>query len=156
MKAEVETTPPEAADPDYYNPIFEKINSGANPLVGAAAYSLYKEAKREWVREFRRAHGRRPNELDFKAHAATQTDQVLNAYRSQASQILAVYAETAIEKARPKILAEALRGGFARAFWSSFVASLAFALSLLLIVLIAAFFGFGLPIQFVRPTEIAA
>lgn len=148
--------PDEAGDDgDYYNPIFEKITDGEHPVVAAAAYSLYKRAKREWVQDFRKAHGRRPNDDECRGYAATQTDQTLQAYQSQAKQILAEYAESAIQQASPKILKEALKGSFRRSFWPSFFASAAFAGLLLLIVLVAAAFGFGLPIQFVEPTQVA-
>ena len=141
---------------DYYNPVFEILSSKNEPLAAAVAYSLYKQAKLEWVLSFRAANGRRPTDAECRAHAQTQTEQVLAGYSAMASQVLAEYAETAIQSATPQILKEALRGGFWRSFWPSIAASGAFAGALLLIVLVAAIFGFGLPIQINFPAKGAA
>jgi hypothetical protein len=139
--------PEGAAAEDYYNPIFEVLSGKNDPLVAAVAYSLYKQAKREWVLNFRATHGRRPSLSEHRVHAQTQTEQILSAYTAMASQVLAAYADAAIMGAAPRILKDAMRGGFMRSFWPSMAASAAFAAVLLLIVLVAALFGFGLPIQ---------
>jgi hypothetical protein len=136
----------------YYNPVFEKLSAApTGPLTGAVAYALYKVAKREWVRNFQEKNGRAPTEPEYRSHAAAQTSAVLNAYVAQADQILGTYAQNVISTERPKIVEDALRGDFSRSFWPSFWASVAFAALLLLLGLVAALLGFGLPIQITIP-----
>lgn len=140
------------ADDEYYNPIFEKlIAAPSGPLTGAVVYALYKVAKREWVQEFRRNNDRRPTDLEFRTHTATQTDSVLNSYIAQADQMIGRYAQIVVNDARPRIVEDALRGTFWRAVWPSFVASVIFAGILALLILIAALMGFGLPIEITVP-----
>lgn len=148
-----ESPPPNQSKVADYNTVFERLSGAASPLAGAVAYALYKNAKRQWIQEFRDAHGHRPSDDEHKHHTATQTEAVLNAYLSQADQILAQYAEDIIKEERPRILAEALKGDFWRSFWTSYWASVAFAATLLLVVLVALFFGFGLPVQFNIPAK---
>lgn len=131
-----------------YNTVFERLSGAASPLAGAVAYALYKNAKREWIQEFRDSNGRRPTAEESKQHTSTQTDAVLSAYMSQADQILAQYASDVIKEERPRILEDALKGDFWRSFWTSFWASVAFAAVLAVIVVIAAVSGVGVPIQF--------
>jgi hypothetical protein len=133
---------------DEYNPVFERLSGAASPLAGAVAYALYKNAKREWIQDFRASNGRRPNPEECKHHTTTQTDAILSAYMSQADQILAQYAADVIKEERPRILEEALKGEGWRSFWISFWASAAFAAVLAIIVIVAAVSGVGLPIQF--------
>jgi hypothetical protein len=120
------------------------------------AYALYKTAKREWIQNFRATNGRRPNEDECRSHSAAQTEAALTAYISQADQILAAYAADVINEERPKILEEALEGGFWRSFWPSFFSSVAFTVILVLLALIAALFGVGFPIQITIPSHQAA
>lgn len=138
-------------DDDYYNPVFERIGDRTSLLPGAIAYALYKVAKREWIQEFKRVNGRRPTDEDHRQHSATQTDAVLNAYVARADQILGEYAQNVIKDVRPTIVEETLKGNFSRSFWPSFWASLAFTGVLLILVMIAAFLGFGFPVQITLP-----
>jgi hypothetical protein len=59
--AEEGSRPPEqtGAD-DYYNNVFERLSETAGLLESAVAYALYKNAKKEWIHEFRKENGRRP------------------------------------------------------------------------------------------------
>lgn len=143
--------PPKPAG-DFYNPVFERLEASEH-ISGAVAYALYKIAKREWVTDFKAKTGARPTDVDMKQYSATQTDAILNAYRANAERIIGVYAEKIINDQRPIILREALAGGFFRSFWPSFVASIAFSALLLLIIMVAALLGFGLPIQINFPPQ---
>lgn len=120
------------------------------------AYAIYKNAKREWIQEFRRNNGRRPNEEECRSHSAAQTNSTLTAYVSQADQILADYAADVINAERPKILDDALKGSFWRSFWPSFFSSVAFTALLVVLVIIAALLGVGLPMQITIPAHQAA
>ena len=154
MEAQRDIEPRNGEPDDYYNPAFEKLSAAqSGPLTGAVAYALYKTAKREWVREFRAKHGRRPTDEEYRNHSGTQTDAILSAYIAQADQILGVFAQNVIREERPKIVEEALRGSFSRSFWPSFWASLAFTVVLLTLVVIAAYLGFGFPVQITLPTK---
>jgi hypothetical protein len=131
-----------------YNPVFERlVEASDQPLTGAIAYAFYKSSKREWVLRFRQETGRPPTDEDLRQFVATQTKATLDGYRAQAEQILANYASDVIKDERPKILAEAPQGDLWRAFWPSFRASVGFTSVLLLLALIAAILGYGLPVQ---------
>lgn len=147
--SEAKTAPPEASYPlSRYNPVFERLAGGQEDrLTGSIAYALYKNSKREWLQRFEEEHGHRPTDADLRQFAAAQTKSTLDGYRAQADQILAGYVDNIINEQRPKILADALKGDFWRSFWPSFWASVAFTSVLLLLALIAAVLGYGLPIQ---------
>lgn len=138
-------------DDQYYNPIFEKLVPNADQheelLIGLVAYGLYKVSKREWVVGFRERHGRAPNDAEYRAHVDSHTGVVLDGYKSQATDIVGVYAAAVLESEKPKIERDALKGSFSRSFWPSFWASMAFTAVLVMLVLIASTLGVGLPIQ---------
>lgn len=50
-----------------YETLVDEADEGADTLVGMIAYSLYKNAKREWVAEIRREAGRPPSGADLAA-----------------------------------------------------------------------------------------
>jgi hypothetical protein len=140
------------ADDNYYNPVFERLMAAQSGLLtGAIAYSIYKVAKREWVEDFRKVHGRRPTETEFRSHTAAQTDAILHGCVARADQILGQYAQNVVNDAKPKITEEALRGTFWRSVWPSLAASVIFAGVLALLFLIAAIMGVGLPIEIAAP-----
>ncbi len=138
---------------DYYNTVFERLNA-PNTIAGAIAYTLYKTAKREWVTNYKAQHGVRPSDAEIRHYSTTLTDVVLTAYTANANSILTTYADRVIQDVKPKIIQETLAGTFGRSFWPSFWASVSFASLLLVIVIIAALFGFGLPIQITIPTKV--
>lgn len=151
----VETSLEAPANPredDAYNTVFERLSQDG-PVAGGIAYWLYKNAKREWVAECKDKQGFRPSSGEMKNYAATQTDVVLDAYRAHAESILAAYAETVVNKVRPSILSEVLKGNFLRSFWPSFWASVAFTTLLLLLAMAVAILGPGLPIQISVPPK---
>jgi hypothetical protein len=141
-----------SSNPDY-NTVFERLRNLAegNDLSASVAYSLYKESKREWVKEFRAHHARKPMDQELAQYSSTQTNSVLLAYLASANQVLATYAQSVIDDARPSIQRDALKGTFWSAVWPSFVASILFGVSLLILGLIAAYLGFGFPIQISVP-----
>ncbi len=143
---------PEALDSEDYNLVFEQLvdeaDDGESALVGLVAYGLYKSAKREWILDHIGETGRPPSTEDLRKYAKMQTDTALNGYRAQANDILASYADSFMQIERPRILTEALRGGFWRAFWPSLVASFAFAAIILILVGVAALQGTDFPISF--------
>ncbi|WP_159729888.1 hypothetical protein [Methylosinus sp. Ce-a6] len=116
MIRDEQNPPPSLSRSSEYNTVFERLSGAASPVAGAVAYALYKNAKRQWIQEFRETNGRRPTQEECKHHMSTQTDAVLSAYLSQSDQILAEYAEDIIKEERPRILAEALKGDFWRSF----------------------------------------
>ena len=138
---------------DYYNTVFDRLSSSKEPLRSAVAYALYKNAKREWIHAFRSSNGKRPTAEETKSHPITQTDSILEAYKAQADQILAEYADAIIDDERPKILKDALRGNFWTSFWPSFWASIAYTAILAALVIFAAMLGFGFPVQFTLPSH---
>jgi hypothetical protein len=102
-----QTPPPEhTAGSDEYNTVFERLSKAepVSPVSAALAYSLYKQAKREWVTSIRVSAGRKPSDAELTAYAATQTDAVLKAFRANAESILKDYAVAAIDDARGGIV----------------------------------------------------
>lgn len=141
-------------NPDY-NTVFERLRelASGDDISSSIAYSLYKESKREWIKEIKSDLGRSPNEEELSVYSKTQTKIALAAYLSAANQILATYAESVIEDAKPHIQRDAVKGRFRSAVGSSVVGSFVFALFLLLIGLIAAYSGYGFPIQVSIPAR---
>ncbi len=141
----------EDIDYDPYNTVFERLlpehpdqKARVHALI---AYGIYKEAKRDWVRSYRKRTGQAPDEAAHKAFADTQNAAVLEAYRSEASQIATDHVEDVVKARTPRIVQEAVKGSFAISFWSSLLANVVFATVLLLLALISAVVGFGLPVQ---------
>lgn len=135
----------------YYNPIFERLVPSGDQheelLIGLVAYGLYKVSKRTWVVGFRARYGRTPNDDEYRAHVDSHTDVILDGYKSQAADIVGIYAASVLESEKPKIERDALKGSFSRSFWPSFWASMAFTGALVILVIIASLLGVGLPIQ---------
>lgn len=136
-----------------YNTVFERLRTLAdgNMLSASVAYSLYKESKREWIIDFRETNGRPPWQAEVANFANMQTLTTLGAFISQANQVLATYAQSVIDDERPAIQRDALKGTFWGAVWPSVVASFIFGIALLFIGLIAAYSGFGFPVQITVP-----
>lgn len=142
----------EGSNGEDYNPVFEQLvdeaDDGESTLVGLVAYGLYKSAKREWILSHIDENGEPPSADDLLKYAKMQTDTALNGYRAQANEILASFADSFMQAERPRILTDALRGGFWRAFWPSLLASFAFAATILILVGIAALQGTDFPVSF--------
>ena len=152
MAAQKKQRPKSNQTTEDYSQVFEKLVDSAGDghnhrLIGLFAYSLYKAAKREWIIEYQEKNGKRPSQKERLAHAESQTEVILDGYRSQASEILAEYANAVVKDATPNIQNKALQGTFLRAFWPSLAASLTFAALIALLVFIAAFSGFTLPVE---------
>lgn len=60
------------------------------------AYALYKQAKRDWARH-------NPSETDRSAFHRAITDTQIRMFRSLAEQMMAAYADTVINEAKPSI-----------------------------------------------------
>lgn len=143
------------SEPLEYNRVFERLvdsaEDGRGQAIGLIAYGIYKISKRQWVTKFKDDTGARPDESQMRHFASTQTDTNLDGYRAQAEQLLAAYAEVILLEARPKIIKDALHGQFRSSILASIIASFVFSLILLGVALIAAWFGFGFPIQISIP-----
>ncbi|QGM97112.1 hypothetical protein [Methylocystis parvus] len=62
------TTAPGPSDAGRAKGIFGKLVSSDDDLVGLVAYSLYKQNKIDWMRDFEKAQGRPPNEQEFSVY----------------------------------------------------------------------------------------
>ena len=73
-----------------YNPVFEKLVTDSDDLVGLVAYALYKDHKRRWLFRLRETL-REPTESDEQAFlASVQAD--LESYRDRANDAIVAYA----------------------------------------------------------------
>jgi hypothetical protein len=122
--------------------------TGDATLDGLVAYGFHKISKRDWAMEIRNESGRKPNSDELKAFAKSQTETVLDGYRSQANGIVASYANSVLRAQEPEILRKAIEGNFSRSFWPSFWASVFFATLLVAFGIILAWQGVRLPIDF--------
>lgn len=135
-----------------YNSVFEKLVDEADgsdaTLVGLVAYGFYKISKRDWAMQIRDEAGRKPTTEELHAFARSQTDTVLDGYRSQADNIVATYANSVLKTQEPVVYKKALEGSFMRSFWPSFWASVTFAVVLVMLGIVLAWQGVSLPIKF--------
>ncbi|HZJ13200.1 MAG TPA: hypothetical protein VFD26_11250 [Methyloceanibacter sp.] len=136
---------PEPADEADYNPIFEKlVDQDGSETRGIIAYGFYKVAKREWAEKVHEEEGRAPTPDALRAYIATWTPSRLEGVRKEADQLLAAYAENVIAEAEPRILKNALRGGFWRGVGASMVAAVLYTLILIAFATILAWSGVDL------------
>lgn len=126
--------------------VFASLREAGAPIVAAVAFSLYTQAKHEWIRDFEQRERRRPTDEEIAGFVGSYGVVTLEALLSQGERVFEDAAIESVEIARPAIVAEALRGGFWRAVWPSFVATVAFSLALALVAFSAALLGFGLPV----------
>lgn len=126
--------------------VFDRLNASGSPIAAAVAFSFYTQAKRDWVAQFRAENRRYPTDDELmsfvRAHGSILLDTLLDHGRG----IIIHVIRRGIASVRPSIVAEALRGGFWRAFWPSFVATVAFSLALAAVAFSPALLGFGLPV----------
>ena len=128
-----------------YNTMYERlVDQGGNEVSGYIAYGLYKQSKREWVREFEADRGRSPDGAEQASYVATYTPQIVAALQTQADGILTQFASSAVDDARPKILKEALRGSTGRAIGLSLLSNAVYTLLLIAVVLILRYAGVDL------------
>ena len=125
-----------------YNAMYERlVDAGSNQVHGYIAYGLYKNAKREWIRQFEADNGRRPKVAEVKAYVDAYTPQMIEVFRDQAGGVLAQFAEGAVADAKPTIVEHALRGNFTRALWQAIAANAVYTLILVAIVVILGWAG---------------
>jgi hypothetical protein len=139
---------PARSDPAY-NPVFEilvdRAAEGQDTIVGIVAYSLYKLAKREWIAEFRETNGRPPTPEEIESYHKAWTPSLLEGKKAEATQIIASLSEDIVEKARPEILKEALRGSWWRATGINVFSNFLYTLIVLGVVLVVAITGLDIP-----------
>jgi hypothetical protein len=147
QRREEEVAP--AEDDSDYNPVFEtlvdKAAEGQDTIIGIVAYSLYKLAKREWISEFREANGRSPSADEIRNYHKAWTPSLLEGKKAEATQIIASFSEDIVEKAKPEILKDALRGSFWRATGVNVFSNFLYTLIVLGVVLVVAMTGLDIP-----------
>ncbi len=128
-----------------YNAMYERLGEGSsNRVHGYIAYGLYKNAKREWIRQFEVDNGRKPKIAEVKAYVDGYAPQMLEVFQSQAGSVLAEFADGAVSDAKPGIVEEALKGGFWRSVIQSISANILYTLALIAIVLVLKWAGVDL------------
>lgn len=137
-----------SANSTDYNRVFEKFvgegEDGMSDIVGIVAYGFYKNAKREWAMEFRRAYGRSPTTEDLKAYHATWTPAQIQSARNSAAQVMSAYADSVISAEEPRILREAVKGTFWPAVGTSIVSNALYTLGLIILAILLARAGIDL------------
>jgi hypothetical protein len=72
------------------NPIFDALVTNEGEIAGLVAYSIYKQNKRAWLGDFRKATGRPPTEDESRAYIIGEsTQRRLAIYRHLAAATLA-------------------------------------------------------------------
>jgi hypothetical protein len=103
-----------------FDPIFPRLVKEGSPeqkFVGFIAYSLYQEAKREWISDFWARERRYPLDEELCAYEQTWTASRLEALENAAAQVIAAYVDSVVAQSEKQILRSALRGSFWRAVW---------------------------------------
>jgi hypothetical protein len=138
------STPAGGSQPPY-NPVFTHFvdldSDGDDQLEGLVAYGFYKLAKREWARDIAEREHRKPSEAELAAYVATWTASRLNGLRAQARAVLASFAESVVDDARPRILREALRGSAPKTVGLNILSAFLYTLLLLALLIILRFAG---------------
>lgn len=120
-----------------YNVMYVRLaEAGSNPVHGYIAYGLYKNAKREWIRQFEAQNGRRPRVAEVKAYVDSYTPQTMQAFSEQAGGVLVEFAQGAVADAKPGIVEEALKGHFWRSVTQSIAANAIYTVILIVLVVI--------------------
>jgi hypothetical protein len=99
------TETPATAEPRY-NRIYEKLVTAEDDVAGMIAYALYKQSKREWLRNFEAEHRARPSPSDIDAYVLAYTKYEFERLRSQADSILSAYAAVVIDAETPSLREE--------------------------------------------------
>jgi hypothetical protein len=87
-----------------YNRIFERLVVADDDVVGLVAYSVYKRHKRDWIVQQIAETGLRPDLGRIREfERINQLDSQLNRYRQSAADLLATYANEAVEYMTPAI-----------------------------------------------------
>lgn len=123
--------------PRPYNAVFERLVAEPQDIEGFIAYGLYKQAKREWLIQFRESTGRAPTAGEMDAYTSHWTDTALQSLRENAESALSAYAQTAIEFERPAIEANVLKVG--RPIWKDLLIGATSALVYSLLLILAAY-----------------
>lgn len=120
-----------------YNTMYERLVDGSsNTVQGYIAYGLYKNAKREWIRQFEAEKGRAPRPAEVQGYVDAYTAQMRDVFEAQAAGVLAQFAEGAVSDAKPGIVEHALKGTAGRSIVHSIFANAIYTLMLIVIVVI--------------------
>jgi hypothetical protein len=120
-----------------YNTMYERLVDGSsNTVQGYIAYGLYKNAKREWIRQFEAEKGRAPRPAEVQGYVDAYTAQMRDVFEAQAAGVLAQFAEGAVSDAKPGIVEHALKGTAWRSILQSILANAIYTLMLIVIVVI--------------------
>ncbi len=128
-----------------YNTMYERLVDGSsNTVQGYIAYGLYKNAKREWIRQFEAEKGRAPRPAEVQGYVDAYTAQMRDVFEAQAAGVLAQFAEGAVSDAKPGIVEAALKGGFWRSVGQSIAANVLYTLGLIALVVVLKWAGVDL------------
>ena len=126
-----------------YNPVFDKLVQTPDDIEGFIAYGLYKQAKREWILEYRAREGKAPTVAELRSFSRQWSPTALQAFRETAESALSAYAQSVLEEQTPSIQRDALLQG--RPLWKDLAIGVvsAFSYSLLLVIVAFLFKAFG-------------
>ena len=125
-----------------HNPLYDRfVDQGDNRIQGYIAYGLYKNAKREWIVNFKNANSRDPTVDEIATYVSAFTEQTIATYETQASGVLVEFADGAIADAKSNIVETALRGSFWGSVFQSIAANMIYTAILLAVVVVLALVG---------------
>jgi hypothetical protein len=120
-----------------YNQVFDQLVETSDDIEGFIAYGLYKQAKREWIVDFRNREERSPSPAELRAFSRQWTPTALQAFRETAESALSAYAQSVLLDQTPSIQRDALAQG--RPLWKDILIGVVSALAYSVILVIAAF-----------------
>lgn len=131
-------------DANAYNKIFEKLVESSSDIQGLVTYGLYKNAKKEWVSDFRSRRGRPPEPVELEEYTKMWTTTQFENAKIRAEQALAQYALVAIDNAKPQIIEDTLRGTFWSGVWKNIFSNALYTIILIGFAFILKFSGVDL------------
>lgn len=145
----------EAPKPPF-DPVFPRLVNEAEgteqKLIGFIAYGLYREAKREWISDFRSRAGRYPHDEELREYERSWTASRLEGLKNAAVQSIAAYTDSVLSQAETQILRNALNASVWRAVWCRLVGALLYTLIVIGLIVILARSGIDLKGLFERLT----
>ncbi|MFZ0269521.1 hypothetical protein [Caulobacter sp.] len=120
-----------------YNPVFDQLVRTSDDIEGFIAYGLYKQAKREWLLDYRTREGKSPTAAELRTYSQHWAPTALQALRETAESALSIYAQTVLQDQTPSIQRDALTQG--RPLWKDILIGVVSALTYSVLLVIAAF-----------------
>jgi hypothetical protein len=94
--------------PPAYNPLFERLVDDEDEITGYVAYALYKQKKRDWIKDFKGRQGRSPTAQELDEYTQGEAlPRNITSLKREARSILDAYATAITEDQYDKLKQQA-------------------------------------------------